>query len=121
MAKKKEQQEEKKHVAVVNKKSLSFLEKYINNPSPTGFEWEGQKIWLDYIQQELDRRKPGQSEITTSRNESDTVEFLSGIFLSSANCSLVIISPLRITPPTPARACEHPAAGGCVVLRLVMC
>ena len=40
----------------------------------------GLKIDLDYIQQELNRRKPGQSEITTSRNESDTVEFLSGIF-----------------------------------------
>ena len=40
----------------------------------------GLKIDLDYIQQELNRRKPGQSDITTSRNESDTVEFLSGIF-----------------------------------------
>ena len=40
----------------------------------------GLKIDLDYIQQELNRRKPGQSNITTSRNESDTVEFLSGIF-----------------------------------------
>jgi putative aminopeptidase FrvX len=49
MAKKKTEQQEKKHISVVNKKSLSFLEKYINNPSPTGFEWEGQKLWLDYI------------------------------------------------------------------------
>jgi putative aminopeptidase FrvX len=49
MAKKKTEQTEKKHISVVNKKSLSFLEKYINNPSPTGFEWEGQKLWLDYI------------------------------------------------------------------------
>lgn len=40
----------------------------------------GLKIDLNYIQQELNRRKPGQSNITTSRNESDTVEFLSGIF-----------------------------------------
>lgn len=38
------------------------------------------KIDLDFIQQELDRRKPGQSYITTQRKESDTVEFLSGIF-----------------------------------------
>ena len=32
------------------------------------------------IQRELDRRKPGQSSIVTQRKESDTVEFLSGIF-----------------------------------------
>lgn len=37
-------------------------------------------IDLDFIQNELDRRKPGQSSITTQRKESDTVKFLSGIF-----------------------------------------
>lgn len=35
---------------------------------------------LKKIQFELNRRKPGQSSITTQRNESDEVEFLSGIF-----------------------------------------
>ncbi len=35
---------------------------------------------IDFIQSELNRRKPGQSELTTSRKESDKVEFLSGIF-----------------------------------------
>lgn len=40
----------------------------------------GLKIDLEFIQQELDRRKPGQSHITTQRKENDTVEFLSGIF-----------------------------------------
>ncbi|MDR2806410.1 MAG: chorismate synthase [Dysgonamonadaceae bacterium] len=35
---------------------------------------------LDFIQKELDRRKPGQSDITTSRKEPDRVEFLSGIY-----------------------------------------
>lgn len=34
---------------------------------------------LEAIQAELDRRKPGQSAITTQRKETDTVEFLSGI------------------------------------------
>ncbi len=34
----------------------------------------------NFIQSELDRRKPGQSHITTQRKESDTVKFLSGIF-----------------------------------------
>jgi chorismate synthase len=39
-------------------------------------------IVLDFnaIQMELDRRKPGQSKITTQRKEPDQVEFLSGIF-----------------------------------------
>ena len=32
------------------------------------------------IQTFLDRRKPGQSKYTTKRNESDTVEILSGVF-----------------------------------------
>jgi len=37
-------------------------------------------IDMKKIQSELDRRKPGQSKITTQRKESDSVEFLSGIF-----------------------------------------
>jgi chorismate synthase len=40
----------------------------------------GLKIDLEFIQNELDRRKPGQSHITTQRKEGDVVEFLSGIF-----------------------------------------
>jgi chorismate synthase len=40
----------------------------------------GIKIDTTFIQSELDRRKPGQSKYTTSRNESDTAEILSGIF-----------------------------------------
>jgi chorismate synthase len=35
---------------------------------------------LDYIQSELDKRRPGQSKITTQRKESDTVKILSGVF-----------------------------------------
>ena len=34
----------------------------------------------EFIQSELDRRRPGQSAITTARNESDRVELLSGVF-----------------------------------------
>jgi chorismate synthase len=40
----------------------------------------GLTIDLDAVQHQLDRRKPGQSSITTARKESDTVQFLSGIF-----------------------------------------
>lgn len=46
--------ENKKHVSVVTDKSLKFFETYINNPSPTGFEWEGQRLWLDYIKPYVD-------------------------------------------------------------------
>jgi chorismate synthase len=35
---------------------------------------------IDFIQKELDRRRPGQSHIVTQRKEGDRVEFLSGIF-----------------------------------------
>lgn len=34
---------------IITKESESFLRKYINNPSPTGFESTGQKMWLNYI------------------------------------------------------------------------
>ena len=40
----------------------------------------GIEIDLDFIQNELNRRKPGQSALTTARKENDKVEFLSGIF-----------------------------------------
>ncbi|MBL1278836.1 MAG: chorismate synthase [Fluviicola sp.] len=42
---------------------------------PANFE-----INVEEVQAELDKRKPGQSSIVTQRKESDTVEFLSGIF-----------------------------------------
>ena len=40
----------------------------------------GISINFNLVQKQLDRRKPGQSKITSSRNENDEVEFLSGIF-----------------------------------------
>lgn len=40
----------------------------------------GIHIDMDFIQAELDRRRPGQSVISTPRKEADKVEFLSGIF-----------------------------------------
>ena len=39
---------------IITKKSEVFLEKYLNNPSPTGFESGGQKMWLDYISPYID-------------------------------------------------------------------
>ena len=38
----------------MRQESFDFLQKYLNNPSPTGFEKEGQKIWLDYLKPYID-------------------------------------------------------------------
>ena len=40
--------------SILNKKSLTFLEKYLNNAAPTGYEWDGQKIWMDYLKPYVD-------------------------------------------------------------------
>lgn len=40
----------------------------------------GLKIDVEYIQRELDRRKPGQNKFATQRTEADKVEILSGVF-----------------------------------------
>ncbi len=40
--------------AVLNKKSLTFLEKYLNNASPTGSETNGQKLWMGYVKPYVD-------------------------------------------------------------------
>src|ERR1039457_657438 len=51
----------KKAVKAIKKPSLltdedrKFFEAYINNPSPTGFEAEGQKLWLNYIKPSIDK------------------------------------------------------------------
>lgn len=39
---------------IITSKSEKFLEKYLNNASPTGFESAGQKLWLDYINPYID-------------------------------------------------------------------
>jgi putative aminopeptidase FrvX len=39
---------------IITKESQKFLEKYLNNASPTGFESEGQQMWLDYIRPNID-------------------------------------------------------------------
>ncbi|MEN9488936.1 MAG: hypothetical protein RL494_1201, partial [Bacteroidota bacterium] len=39
---------------ILKKESLDFLESYLNNASPTGFESGGQKIWMDYLQPYVD-------------------------------------------------------------------
>jgi putative aminopeptidase FrvX len=43
-----------KDKSILNKRSLEFLEQYLNNASPTGFEAPGQKLWLNYIKPYID-------------------------------------------------------------------
>ena len=38
----------------MDKKSLKFLENYLNNASPTGYESNGQKLWMDYLKPYVD-------------------------------------------------------------------
>ena len=40
--------------SLLNSNSTNFLYQYLNNPSPTGFESAGQKIWLNYIKPFVD-------------------------------------------------------------------
>jgi putative aminopeptidase FrvX len=44
----------KKNKSILNADSMAFIEKYLNNASPTGFESSGQKIWLDYLKPYID-------------------------------------------------------------------
>ncbi|MFC4721809.1 M42 family metallopeptidase [Geojedonia litorea] len=39
---------------VLNKKSMDFLTSYLNNAAPTGYEWDGQNIWMDYLKPYVD-------------------------------------------------------------------
>ena len=49
MAKVKAKAKAKTPKSILTDESYSFLKNYINNPSPTGFESGGQKMWLEYI------------------------------------------------------------------------
>ncbi|MAN27346.1 MULTISPECIES: M42 family metallopeptidase [Mesonia] len=40
--------------SILNEKSLKFLEKYLNNAAPTGYESEGQKLWMEYLKPYVD-------------------------------------------------------------------
>ncbi|MBF6609472.1 MAG: M42 family metallopeptidase [Flavobacterium sp.] len=40
--------------SILTQNSLEFLEQYLNNASPTGFEAEGQKLWMNYLKPYVD-------------------------------------------------------------------
>ncbi len=44
----------KKSKSILTDNSYNFLKNYINNPSPTGFESGGQKLWLEYVKPYVD-------------------------------------------------------------------
>src|SRR6201985_1700839 len=50
----KEKKAKAKDASILTDKSHSFLRKYINTPSPVGFESGGQKLWLEYVKPVLD-------------------------------------------------------------------
>ena len=39
---------------ILNSKSMSFLKEYLNNAAPTGHEWGGQKMWMNYLRPYVD-------------------------------------------------------------------
>jgi len=51
---KKVKSKEKPSKRITTIQSVAFLERYINNAAPTGFEKEGQQLWLDYIRPFVD-------------------------------------------------------------------
>ena len=55
MAKRTKSNKERKPAkSILTKDSLTFLERYLNNASPTGFESAGQQLWLDYLKPYVD-------------------------------------------------------------------
>ena len=54
MAKKKESKKSKAPKSILTSQSHEFMRNYLNNASPTGFESEGQKLWLNYIKPYID-------------------------------------------------------------------
>lgn len=53
------------------------------------------EVDIDFLQNEMNRRRPGQSELTTQRNESDQLQILSGVFegkTTGAPIAIVILN-----------------------------
>lgn len=44
----------RKHKPVITSESFNFFKNYINTPSPVGFEYTGQRLWIDYIRPYVD-------------------------------------------------------------------
>lgn len=40
--------------SILTDKSMEFMTAYLNNASPTGYEWSGQKLWMEYLKPYVD-------------------------------------------------------------------
>jgi putative aminopeptidase FrvX len=45
----------RKNTSILSEQALNFFRNYINTPSPVGFEYTGQRLWLDYIKSFTDQ------------------------------------------------------------------
>ena len=74
--------------------SLFKLTTFGESHGPAKEEFEGCpagiELDLESIQEDLDRRKPGQSSIVTQRKESDEVSILSGVFNGKTMVHLLV-------------------------------
>ena len=61
----------------------------------------GLQLDLELIQSELDRRRPGQSRLTTARQEADRVEFLSGLLDQPESAYAPATANVKLTTGTP--------------------
>ena len=60
----------------------------------------GIEVDVEYIQKQLDRRKPGQSSITTQRKESDQITIQSGLYQGrTTGAPILILTPNQDTRP----------------------
>src|SRR5919112_323767 len=44
----------RKNKSIITNESFNFFKNYINTPSPVGFEYNGQRLWIDYIRPFVD-------------------------------------------------------------------
>lgn len=79
------------------------------------------EINIDEIQKELDRRKPGQSAVTTQRKESDIVQIVSGIFEGKTTgtpiCMLIKNEDSKTSDYNNLREVFRPGHGGYTFLK----
>lgn len=79
------------------------------------------EINVDEIQKELDRRKPGQSSVTTQRKESDIVQIVSGIFEGKTTgtpiCMLIKNEDYKTSDYNNLREVFRPGHGGYTFLK----
>ena len=90
------------HKPIMTDASQAFLEKYLNNAAPTGYEWEGQKLWMDYLKPYVDTFITDTYGCATTQ----TVEVTSSVGINDAAYNGLTISqnyPNPFNPETQIR------------------